>query len=94
MLVCVASPSTHYDAPAIYCRAFPLLQLAVATTAEYSRASGERVRNGSFLITTRLDTPRAHDYTVTRESKSLLDQDVVMRFGVSTRRTNKPRKDA
>eukprot|EP00965_Chrysotila_dentata_P004853 159292-Pleurochrysis_carterae.AAC.1 len=32
--------------------------------------------------------PRAHDYTVTREAESPLDQDVAMRFGVSNSSTH------
>eukprot|EP00965_Chrysotila_dentata_P200219 6179863-Pleurochrysis_carterae.AAC.1 len=71
----------------------PKLQLAVAATTVTRRMSVV-CRNDSLFITTRPATPRAHDYTVKRGANSPLDQDVAMRFGVSTQHTNQPRKDA
>eukprot|EP00965_Chrysotila_dentata_P218141 6190424-Pleurochrysis_carterae.AAC.1 len=57
------TPYSH--APAIYCRASPLvLQLTVATNT---------------VVRNRPATPLAHDYTVRTEAESLLDHVATMR---------------
>eukprot|EP00965_Chrysotila_dentata_P122923 4063154-Pleurochrysis_carterae.AAC.1 len=71
------------------------LKLKGAATTVARRVS-VMCRSESLLIATRPVTPKAHDYTVTREaerSKSPLDQVLAMRFGYQSQHTNKSRKD-
>eukprot|EP00965_Chrysotila_dentata_P011972 393421-Pleurochrysis_carterae.AAC.4 len=88
----------HHDAPVELISALYLGGARPTTNAELKLTDAATpvapqvsvmCKNGSLLITARPVNPRAH---VTRKAKSPLDQDVAMRFGVSTQHTNKPRK--
>eukprot|EP00965_Chrysotila_dentata_P174242 5751970-Pleurochrysis_carterae.AAC.2 len=67
-------------------------QTVAATTV--ARQTNKCCENGSCVITTSGQLLRAHDYTVTRKAASPVDQDVAVRFGVSTQHAKKPHQDA
>eukprot|EP00965_Chrysotila_dentata_P254743 6211981-Pleurochrysis_carterae.AAC.6 len=77
----------------LYCRALP--PIAGSGRDDYGRAQCEcSVWKGSFLITTRPATSKAHDYTVMKNAESPLNQGVAMRFGVSLKNAKESRNDA